>query len=496
LFSISNSYSKALLFLSPLVLTYLIFSASFSPFGDFGATNLFAPLYFVSVLFWLALRVAKRQPEVIWSAAFWLPLQSAVFYGFGPLVEVLGNETTKHALSLSKTAVTSVELFRANTLSTLGIFLLLLGFWLHMRLRSKAWSANITTSRKAAPKISPERLGLFFVLFGAALKYGIMKPAQWGMIDLVVAGVVTGLGAIVDVGFGILAYCAALGNKRARAIFMLLWPIHVFLATLSLAKLEIIFALLIPALFVFVANRKVSNLLVAFAFIGAIFMAAQPWVHFGRAEVYQQTGNINQADYGARIELLRRYIIDSEPSAPNTQEQQGWWTRLSFVGPQAYAMNAYDNGQAGSSLGAVWVYFIPRAIWRDKPILIGPGLEFYRMVSGNFNGYSFLGLSIYGDLYWQFGWPGLVVGCLIIGWVFAMMACRSVAAIQRREFILIPAVLLALQVAILGPNKFVVNGIIGPLPIYIAYLIATHMFLSNLGKTHRYPQILPNKKLE
>jgi hypothetical protein len=113
--------------------------------------------------------------------------------------------------------------------------------------------------------------------------------------------------------------------------------------------------------------------------------------------------------------------------------------------------------------------------------MIGPGRSYYALVTGREGARSFLGLSIYGDLYWQFGWWGILLVCPLIGGFFAMITIRSLQAISTREFILFPTVLIGIQISMLGPTKYMINGIIGPIPIYIAYLFLVHLIVRFLG---------------
>ena len=388
----------------------------------------------------------------------------------GPLVEIYSNEITLLTLSITKLAVSPEELLRANKLSSLGVTLALMGFWFHLRWRDRTWASTVSQFR---PVISPERVALAFVLGGGLLKYLLLKPAQWGMIDIVIPGSVTNVGYLLELGFAILAFLAMKKNRRAGVLFLILWPPSLFLTILSFSKTEMVVAMLLPLIGAYLADRKLLRLIAGLSVVAFVFIVAQPWVHYGRAIVYARTGNINEAGYTERIEILGTYVRGDGVFGPIGTDQdqvQTWWERLSYAGPQALAMEFHDQGFANRSLSTFWMSFFPRAIWWDKPIMIGPGLAFYRLVTGNENGQSYLGLSIYGDLYWQYGWAGILVGCPLIGWLFAILAARSIHAVRSREFIMLPAVLLALQMVLLGPTAYVINGIIAPLPIYIAYL--------------------------
>lgn len=492
--SIGSLYGKGLILLVPLNCLYWILSGERHGSEVYSFINMSAPIYFISVLAWLSGRVVNGIPETIWSPAFWLPVQSAVFYGVGPLVEVFGNEVTRDILSTRRLSMNAHELFRAHHLSVLGVTCLLFGFWLHMRIFSKGWKVlSVESEGNRGNIIAPGKLGVAFVLFGFVFKYIILNPAEWGMIDFVVPGVFSSLGIVLDVGFGVLTYAIGCGKKKYRWFFWIFWPIHLYLSWLSLSKLEIILPLLLTAAGAFLAHGKLWKLGVWFGAMILVFSASQPWVDYGRAEVYRKAGNIYEAGYAERMDMLRSYLVKKDRASVDIQKPQRWWTRLSYAGPQAFAMRNYDMGLSSSSLRSAWMFFVPRIVWPGKPIMIGPGLEFHRLVTGQKNAYSYMPLSIYGDLYWQFGWYGIALGCPLIGWMFAMMASRSISAIRHREFIMIPAVLSALQIALLGPNKFVFNGIVGPLPIYMAYLFAGQFALKTL-RFSRLRQQTPREK--
>lgn len=409
-------------------------------------------------------------PDAIWAGVFWFPVQSAIFYGFGPLVEVFGNAITLSSLAAHNLAVTETELFRTHKLSTTGISFILIGMFLHMKFWRQAWAKKGDTTASKMPLLE---LGVLMVLLGAAFKYLILLPAQWGALNIIVAGVLSGLGNVIDLGFAIVAFCAVNGNKRQRLFLFATWPLHLFLSVLTFSKLSVVIAVLLPLVGAYVAHRSKKRLLFGLAILALVYASLQPFVHFGRGVIYERAYTISEAGYAERINIFFDFISYARTAAEAPEDdRQGWWTRLSFAGPQAYAMELYDQGNYNRTLDKAWMFFIPRAVWPGKPIMVGPGLEFYRQVTGNEQGRSFLGLSIYGDLYWQYGWNGVIFGSTLIGFLFAMLSSQGVRAIRQRNFIMLPAVLMALQMTLLGPNKYVLNGIIGGLPIYFAYYIA------------------------
>lgn len=84
---------------------------------------------------------------------------------------------------------------------------------------------------------------------------------------------------------------------------------------------------------------------------------------------------------------------------------------------------------AGTSSGKVdYVYadtlllffqsFIPRFIWPEKPI-ITTGQMFNREFGLSASRYTFVPTTQLGELYWSFAWPGVIIGMMAIGMVFA-----------------------------------------------------------------------------
>ena len=469
---ITANYGSALIALIPLVSIYWIMGVDpyFRPFQD--GMNHVAPIYFMVVLLALGYATLKVSAGAIWTGIVWFPVQSAVFFGFGPLVEVYGNDATLLQLSTSPLRVDSQELFMANTLSFTGISCIIFGLWLHMTLRRGAWTPRGVLGLSA---VRPKRLAIFMIIVGGGLKYLIVNPIQWSEHPFLLPGSVVGLTSLVDIGFSILAYQAALRDRSSRQLFWVLWPLHLFLCTLSFSKAEIISAMIFPQLGAFLARRDRLRLFVSLAIIGATFIVAQPWVLYGRSVVSAQTGSIERASYQQRVGILADYIADPRENnalRDDVDRSQEWWTRLDYAGVQARAMELYDAGRVNTSLDRVWMLFVPRIIWHDKPNLTLVSVDFYRLVTGNTRGESFLGISYYGDLYSQYGWSGIFIGCPLIGWLFSSMAARSLVYIRRRDFLMMPAIVIALVLALIGPTEIVLEGLVGISVIYFANLLA------------------------
>lgn len=108
-------------------------------------------------------------------------------------------------------------------------------------------------------------------------------------------------------------------------------------------------------------------------------------------------------------------------------EGQSVTSRLSII-PQVGSIimltrkNGYYNGE---TLEYFKYVFIPRFIWRDKPLIkqgqwfaveIGNAYYNRRGIANNS-----VNMTVPGEFYLNFGWPGLVLGCLLFGWIIAMV---------------------------------------------------------------------------
>ncbi|MEM8547900.1 MAG: hypothetical protein AAGF46_07030, partial [Pseudomonadota bacterium] len=403
--------------------------------------NIVIPVFFIAVLLLTSYSLLRIIPESIWTGLVWFPIASATFYGFGALVEVLGNEITKQALSAHPLFVDTRQLWLSNQLSALGVTFVTIGIWAQSALAGAFGRPAVHCFDDERTAIAPAALAVLFLVTGGLLKYGLMNPAQWGMIDVLIPGSLGQLAVLVDIGFAILAFLAVRNRARGPAIgCCLLFPLHLYFTVIGFAKLEIMLAMLLPVVGAYVGHRRISILGVSLVVMATAFVFSQDLVRFGRHQILLDTGVIDQASYGRRVAILNDYLGGARIEDVGGEAAQGWWTRLNFSGVQAFAIGAREVGLPAFNITRAWMYFVPRAVWPEKPIMHSPSREFYAMVTGNAPT-SALALSIYGDLYWQYGWLGVVAGCILIGWLYAMMARRTLQAVLRRDYIMLPVIL-------------------------------------------------------
>ena len=122
--------------------------------------------------------------------------------------------------------------------------------------------------------------------------------------------------------------------------------------------------------------------------------------------------------------------------------------------------------------------YVPRIVWADKPDMT-TGL----WVTANFgagpNIKSHTAPTWIGELYFNFGWPGIIIGMLVDGGVHADAARSGLPSRRRRWPAQMMAVAGALRLSPDAPGGLIapVNGVVfGALPI-----VFTHWFVRFLG---------------
>lgn len=130
---------------------------------------------------------------------------------------------------------------------------------------------------------------------------------------------------------------------------------------------------------------------------------------------------------------------------------------------QIIARTGKDVGfQNGRTIEPLLYAFIPRFIWPDKPSSSMAGQVFNQEFKISASKNTYISTSQVGELYWNFGWTGLVVGMMMIGAVMAAIASSmrldKDATLPRFLFILMTVYLLSLRFETAIAEVYVVWG--------------------------------------
>lgn len=441
-------------------------------------SNIFGPLALSFLVVRAAYSMVRRYPMTIWTPIVLYFFSSALFFGFGPLVYIFGNQETQYYLNNNTfTSLTPTELLRTNLLNAVGI--LSASFTMYVLSGVKPFRGSFVKfgNLKQSPNLSLTTVAIFFLITGTALRFFFILPYEFGLTTFVLPGVIQNLGHLLDLGLTIVAYLACKQQGPWTIILLTILPIHALSILLEFSKTSLIIALLLPSLGAYLANSKFRQLAIRILVIMFLYYLSQPFVHYGRDVIQADTGYINQATIQRRYQITKDFFAQGNTfTALEKDSEQSGWTRLAYSGPQSIVMKEYDSGRPGSTLKNIWIVFVPRIVWPNKPVGIGPGKEFYKLVRGH-EREVLVGVSVYGDAYWQGGWLGLIILSSLMGVIFLFMAKLSLNWLFQRELIFFPAIFIAVRMSLEGTTGFFINKIFGALPIYFGYIIGVKLFL-------------------
>lgn len=471
---------KAFLYFASLSGVYIL--ALFASVGEesslITAANIIGPISLIIATSILILSATRRYSLLLWTPYTFYLAGTALFFGLGPLVVYFGNEATIAALHRSVYGINHYDLLKANLLNATGVASALLGFHFSSRVTISR-NARKTLQAPTLPKLSPETLAAGFLLAGAALRYLLILPYQFGMTEFVLPGAINKLAYLFDLGLALTAYLAVRKGGRWTWLLWLLLPLHILSAVLQFSKEAVVIALMMPGLGAYLAHRSMKRLALWGIAIGISFYSVQPLINYGRGAIQLNTGTIRNASLRERIEIFHRFIAAGGPLSPQeARAEQSAWLRINYLNKQAYVMSQRDQGYSFGSLSNIGIAIVPRILWQDKSPSLSPGTAFYEYTSGSNS--SSAGITVYADAYWNFGWLGTILVSSLFGAILALTSRWTLYWLSTGQLIFLPVIFLSLHMALRSPTSFIQNGIVWSSMIYFAYVITIYLVFALL----------------
>ncbi len=464
-----------------LIWAYL-FAAAMGPVTWVDTANLFGPLALGVSAAITGYRLIRRQPETVWTAYTWFLLAIVLFCAIGPLIYPLAGPRTL-AYALSFLPINAGQLLHTNLLDAVGILAVLTGFRL-----ARGWGGAGTKEAYGMVRFGSiaraRTVALVFLVVGGGLEYLVILPYQFGFSHFILPGVISNFGNLYLLGLMVLAYVVARGDRAWRLPLALLWAVQIVVSLLTFSKHQLILSIALPVLGAYLGHRRVSRLLTWGIILGLSYFSVGPLIGYGRNAISVRTGNISQASLMQRTSIVERWFEQGTPSSNIRVSAAGTgWGRLNYAPVQAFAMARYDQGSPGHTLRNIGIVLIPRLIWPGKPITTNIGVNFYQLVT-SMRG-SHLGLGIFGEGYWDYGWAGVVGLGLVTGVIFSILSNLAIGWIRRRAFEYLPSIFLGITMGAVGTTQFFVNSVIGGLGLFLAYVLLVWLLVRLLEGQHR-----------
>jgi hypothetical protein len=207
--------------------------------------------------------------------------------------------------------------------------------------------------------------------------------------------------------------------------------------------------ILVIVTFVLIEGRLPVSWLVAAVlygiFIYPIFVAARGEIH-GK-------GLIARASILENLAHAVELSIAAENRAANFREHQQSLLERTSVRASVQMIVEHTGVdvkfQNGETLLPLLATFVPRLIWSDKPdVSTGRVVnKEFHVTEADFSD-TFISPSITGELYWNFGWPGVLIGMGLIGGALGFLGERCNLAKGRNVTRLLVVVLTIKQVIV------------------------------------------------
>jgi len=422
----------------------------------------------------------KNSPIALWSPIPWFLLSCAGFYGLGPLAYHFATPETVSFLD-GLYVVDEKSLLRTNLLNAAGI---------------AAVSFTIAITLLMAPSsigrmqpynhVLTKKLMWTFIAVAAPVKYFLVVPYIMGKLSYVPPGAFLHLADFLGSAIIVMFILLANGEKKYVPLLAIVLLSELAFGLLALSKTVMIQTALITCLGIWLYRRSISVLITSgLAIIFVYSLVLSPFVLFARtvigASSAKETADVN-------IAISAYESVGLNELAVLSPEVQGWWTRLSYANVQAFAMERFNEGNRGKTFDLFPYVFVPRIIDPDKP-LMHLGQDFTQLILG-YEDTSHTGLGVFGEAYWNGGWPLVIVASMYVGVIIGIIARFAMFTMLSGEYIFLPIILLGIQLGLTGLTDWFVSTFVGGLIEAMFWLFLLYALKAFL-KVRIAPRLMP-----
>ncbi|HEX4695906.1 hypothetical protein [Sphingomonas sp.] len=445
--------------------------AMFDGYGIVDLINIVGPAAFAVVVALSTLRMTRLNIHAIWAPLFWYRVAMVTYLGIGSTITSFFNADTRDLIQ-SLFAFFPSDLLKFNLVNAMFHECALITSWIVIQIyrgRSRARGSRILSIEGC--RLSLKMVGLAFLGVGLATNYLLVYPAAVGILRIHVANAVTQVGQMAYVGYFLLSYWG-LQNRNYRwiAAIIVLAAIDSIVGLLELTKYAAIFpVLMIPIAYVY-QRPTARRIALSLAFLVPFYLFVSSVVYDARERVERDLSNGN-AVLSDTVDVMGD-IAAGRKTGNDGADYQLAWARLSYVNAGTLAISFHDQGLAGDTLRDIFIVWIPRVVFPDKPNITDISREFTYMANGNYD--SSTNPSMPSEGYWDYGWLGVALFATLFGAVLTLWSIYSTIVFERGAWHLLLVVLLGMRTGV-RVDGMLVPDVIGPLSAVLAIHIACQL---------------------
>lgn len=408
-------------------------------------------------------------------ATVWTPLlwaRAAIFFygGFGTAFLLAANDDTRNYAEHFFTLYAG-DILKYNVV--LVFFSLIMLATVRFFLGAVAISPSRADGLIDLPKssLNLSLIGGIFLTLGAAANFLFIVPYQFGFITTTFPAVMNEVAQASMIGLFLATVSLARSRSPMLVPVLLLGLVLILIGLLSFSKSSTLMPFVMLSLaFFYLRPTLVRALLIASLILG-VFFASAPLVDQGRMLMSLRYGGIDApAPVVERLEMLASYYDDRTVLAGEENINYAA-LRFSYANVGSFVVSLHDEGQSGSTYRNAAAIFVPRAIWKDKPIITDDARQLSYQLTGNWN--NSIAPGIAPEAYWNGGWLGVLLIGSLVGVVIAFWSIYNLSVQLNAAWHLFPIVLLGVRMGSRFDGFFVAD-VIGP----IAFGLVGHFILS------------------
>lgn len=406
----------------------------------------------------------------VWTPLFWA--RAAIFFygGFGTAFLLVANNESRDYAEVFFTLY-ATDILKYNVVLVVFTFVMLVVVRLMTVVITFGNGRSDGLMNLTKSTLDLSLIGGIFLTLGAVANFVFIVPYQFGFVTTTFPAILNEVAQASMIGLFLATVSLARNRSPLLLPVLLLGVVMIFVGLLSFSKSSTVMPFVMLSLAFFYLRPTLFRAFLMASAIVTVFFSSAPLVDQGRMLMTLRYGGIDApAPMSERFEMLASYFDDRTVIAGDDEINYAA-LRFSYANVGSFVVTLYDAGQPASTYRNAGAIFIPRAIWKDKPIITDDARQLSYQLTGNWNNSIAPGLA--PEAYWNGGWLGVVLIASVIGVILAYWSLYNLSVQLTEAWHLFPVVLLGVRMGSRF-DGFFVSDVIGPL----AFGLAGHFVLS------------------